>query len=314
MNGSNSLDSFLEEILAPEASSLIESEGETVKDDLLEATANTQYTTFAGCYMPTTSTIQTLPPGTYKPYMAESRLLFKPTKIFTDKLIEFPDTVIDDVLKQIDLFWTKKAKFQQLGFSHKRGILLAGPPAGGKSSLIAISMQKMVKSGNLVLIAEHPGLIALALQQLREVEPERPVVIIWEDLDAVVKRYGESEVLAVLDGESQVSNVMFIATTNFPEDLEQRITNRPSRFDRIEVIGMPSAAARRLYLEAKVGKTEHDGVDLVKETDGLSIAHLRELIVSVWCLDLPVKETLNRLRKMAKPPTSGNWNNSKTGF
>jgi hypothetical protein len=189
----------------------------------------------------------------------------------------------------------------------------------GKSSTLSHIMKRMIAMGGLVMLAEHPNILSACLKKFREVEPTRPVVIIWEDIDSIIKRYGESEVLSVLDGESQISHVVFIATTNFPEDLEKRITNRPSRFDRVELIGMPSAAARRIYLETKLGNTlKEDGISLdklVKDTDGLSIAHLRELIVNVWCLGNTVDDTIARLRGMNKTPTSASYeSDGRVGF
>lgn len=287
-----------------------------VKDEPLNDDGFTQYTTMGGGYTPATKTLSALPSGIYKPaFTAQGQLIFMPQRTVTDGLIEFPDCASESILAEVAKFWTLKEKFKEFKYSHKRGVLLCGPPAGGKSSTIAIIIKKMVKSGGLVIFADNPSALALALSAMRMVEPDRPAVIIWEDLDAVIKTFGESQVLAVLDGESQVANVLFIATTNYPEDLEERITNRPSRFDRIQVIGMPSAAARKMYLEIKLGKTEHEGVDLVAETDGMSIAHLRELIVAVFCLDNEVRETITRLRGMSKGPKSANFKSTgKTGF
>jgi hypothetical protein len=165
-------------------------------------------------------------------------------------------------------------------------------------------VNKMVAKKGLVIIAEHPVLLSLSLLKLRAVEPNREMVVIWEDIDSVIERYGESEVLSVLDGESQIDNVVFIATTNYPEKLDARITNRPSRFDRIEKIDMPSDEARKIYLEAKGCESVIDGVDLIAETKGMSIAHLRELIVGIWCLGNKPAEVLSRLKKMKTKPNS----------
>jgi len=54
-------------------------------------------------------------------------------------------------------------------------------------------------------------------------------------------------VLNLLDGVKQVDNIIYIATTNYPELLEERILNRPSRFDRRFHIGTPSAEVRKFY-------------------------------------------------------------------
>jgi hypothetical protein len=263
-----------------------------------------QYAHFMTGFMATSHTIRTLPAGCYKPQASQAGFWFDPVNLVTDKLIPFPDTKSDLVISEIEQFWGLKNKFRKFGFSHKRGYLLWGPPGSGKTCTVAMIIKKMVNKNGLVIIADHPKLLSESLAQLRSVEPDRELVVIWEDIDAVIERYGESEVLAVLDGESQVDNVVFIATTNYPEKLDARITNRPSRFDRIEKIDMPSAEAREVYLKAKGCKTIIEGVDLVAETQGLSIAHLREVIVGIWCLGNSPQEVLTRLKKMKVKPNS----------
>lgn len=263
-----------------------------------------QYALFGTGYMATTATVKTLPSGAYKPQASNQGIWLDPVNLVTDSLIQFPDTKSDSVIAEIESFWTLKRKFHEFGFSHKRGFLLWGPPGSGKTCTVAMVIQKMVKKGGLVIIAEHPQLLSVVLQQIRSTEPDREMVVIWEDLDAVIDNFGESTVLAVLDGESQIDNVVFIATTNYPEKLDQRIVNRPSRFDRIEKIGMPNDEARRMYLTAKVQTTERDGLDLVKESEGMSIAHLRELIVGVWCQGNNAADVLARLKRMKTKPNS----------
>lgn len=265
----------------------------------------TQYANMGGAYCPTSKTIGTLPPDCYNVVNTPNgEILFVPQKIVTDKLMRLPDSKSDEVVEEIEKFWTLKAKFKEYGFSHKRGFLLYGPPGSGKTTTISIVINQMVTSGGTVFIGNHPEVLSKALAQFREVEPNRPLVVILEDLDTIIQMYGESRVLSVLDGENQVENVVFIATTNYPENLDGRVINRPSRFDKIVKIGMPNEAARALYLKSKIENLEKDGIDLVKETDGLSIAHIKELIVSVYCQENDIKETLERLKKMKVKPKS----------
>jgi SpoVK/Ycf46/Vps4 family AAA+-type ATPase len=209
------------------------------------------------------------------------------------------------VIAEVQRFWTLKEKFQEYGFSHKRGFMLHGPPGSGKTSTISIIVNDMVKRDGIVILANDPGSLAHMLSAFRQVEPERQLVVIWEDLDSVIDQYGESHVLSILDGECQIENVVFIATTNYPEKLDARIVNRPSRFDKIVKIGMPNADARRIYLQNKLPTESLDQVEfLVKETEGLSIAHLREIIVAIYCQGSEVAETLSRLKRMKYTPKS----------
>lgn len=110
----------------------------------------------------------------------------------------------------------------------------------------------------------------------------------------------------MLDGENQTDNVVYVATTNYPDRLGARIVNRPSRFDERIYVGMPSSAARLAYL-TKAG-SNGDAISAQKArqwadaTEGLSIAHLRELIAAVLCLDQPFDDVLKRLRSMNERP------------
>lgn len=280
---------------------------EKKEDDEAEAKGTLcQYAHVGTSYIPTTETIKKLPSGCYRVVILNHQLALDRIKIVTDKLIQFPDTKSDGVIAEVEEFWKLKKKFQEFGFSHKRGFLLWGPPGSGKTCTLSIIINKMVKAGGLVIVADSPNHLAGILPQLRTIEPKRPVVIVWEDIDAVIDQYGESEVLSILDGESQIDNVVFIATTNYPEKLDKRITNRPSRFDKIVKIGMPSDEARALYLKDKIGDVvAKDGTDLVKETKGMSFAHMRELIVGIYCQGNDPKKVIDRLKKMNITPRSG---------
>lgn len=290
-------------------------ETESDEDKAAKIGQPVQYSYFAHGFLPTTSTIESLPAGCYKIESAGQVLIFAPKKVITDDLLRLPDSKSDEVIEEVEIFWTLKHLFDKYGFSHKRGFLLWGPPGSGKTCTIAQIIDKMVKAGGIVLLADHPNSLSNMLSKFRQIEPDRPLVVIWEDIDTIIDNYGESEVLSVLDGESQVDNVVFIATTNYPEKLDGRIVNRPSRFDRIVKIDMPNEGARRMYLEAKVGKNlivmEEDdkgqtiAVDLVAQTKGLSIAHLRELIIGVYCQKNKALAVIKRLQAMRVKPKSG---------
>jgi len=131
-------------------------------------------------------------------------------------------------------------------------------------------------------------------------------------------RHGESGLLALLDGEPQIDNVVFVATTNYPENLDKRMKNRPSRFDYVRRIGMPSNAARQKFIEHKNPRLATNPEELeqwVRETKGFSVAHLKELIVSVEIFGSNFDESLKRLKDMMEVDITSEHNeNKKFGF
>lgn len=285
------------------------------KEEIVDISIPVQYSYYGPGFIPTSKTIPILPRGSYKIENINNVNTLVPHNILTDNLIRFPDSKSDEVIAEIEKFWKLKLKFKEYGFSHKRGFLLWGPQGSGKTCTIAIIIEKTIKRGGLVVLAHHPSPLSDMLLKIRMVEPDRQIVVIWEDIDAVIDQFGESRILAILDGELQIDNVVFVATTNYPEKLDARIVNRPSRFDRVVKIGLPSDIARKMYLENKLKSTimrykDDNGkikeVDLVKESKGLSFAHLKELVVSIYCLEMDLNEVLKRLKVMKILPKSGN--------
>lgn len=282
------------------------------KDEGREAGDFTQYYRTSYGFSVTTRTYATLPPGVYEIVATPTSYAFNPLKLVTDDLLRLPDSKSEQVIAEIADFWKRKAKFKQYGFAHKRGFLLFGPPGSGKTSTVATVSRQLVEAGGIVISGNiNPQVLASLLAQLRQVEPERPLVVLLEDIDTIIYRWGEADILALLDGENSIENVVFLATTNYPENLDGRVVNRPSRFDRIVKIGMPSAEARALYLKSR--KVDFDITKAVELTNDFSIAHLKELVISVCCFGNNLEEEIDRIRGMSKMPKSDD-SKKKTGF
>lgn len=215
----------------------------------------------------------------------------------TDSLVALPDSESEKVLEEIAQFKKLRPKFQRHGFLYKRGIFLWGPPGSGKTcTLQQILRMLMQEHDSIAVMVDNPHVGTQCLQKLRQIEPLRQVVAVLEDLDALVAQYGETPYLSLLDGESQVDNIVYVATSNYPEKLDRRFLDRPSRFDTLRYIGMPTPAARRAYLQAKVPElTQIELQDYVKHTDKYSIAHLRELIVLTQCFTYSLPDAIARL-------------------
>jgi hypothetical protein len=252
------------------------------------------------------ATREKLPVGAYVLQPTQRGLIFEAKKILTDTLIDLGNSNSLRVIKGIQLFWKRRQRFLDRGILYKRGILMWGPPGSGKTATLALLVEDLIRQGGIVLLIQHPGTAVVGLQQLRKIEPERPLIVILEDVEEIIQTYGEHELLALLDGEHQTDNVVNIATTNYPELLGARIINRPSRFDEVVKIGMPSPEMRLQYL-LHVLRHERENYpvhDWVEETEGMSIAHLKELVVAVTCLEQRYDEVISRLKTMKSVPRS----------
>lgn len=250
--------------------------------------------------------VEQMPAGQYTIDSSDAiGIFFHKEDINLDELMILPDSKSEQVIKEIKRFWTLEEKFREFKFLWKRGVMLWGPPGSGKTSTLQIISKDIVDLGGISIYVDDPTFGAAGLKILRQVEPKRPLVIMLEDIDSIIDNYGESGLLALMDGELQIDNVVFVATTNYPERLDKRFINRPSRFDIVKKIGMPSSAARTVYLKAKNKRLADPDKKAelamwVNDTKGFSIAHLKELIISVEVFDQPLDASIKRLKKMGE--------------
>lgn len=268
----------------------------------------TQWTSADGrIFVPAAKTVPRITPGVYEISNSQTvGLYFQKIPVRTEGLLKFPDTNSTKVVKEIQKFWDREDMFKKFSLIHKRGIILYGPPGSGKSCTIQLIMQDVVRRKGIVIRFTDPYLFINGMRTLRQIQADTPVVAVMEDLDSILENFHESEILNILDGITEVNKVVFLATTNYPEKLGPRIVNRPSRFDKRFRIGFPSAKSRRIYFEHLAGgkdKLEELKIDLkqwVKDTDEMSIAHLKELFVAVIILGDPYAEVIEVLKKMTE--------------
>ena len=264
-----------------------------------------------GTFMPSPETTKELSPGLYDPHysnrMGEWGL--RRQRINTDELYELPTKEIAVILSDLKSFWKKKDVYKKYKLMHKRGILLYGDPGCGKSGILQLCMKHIINdlSGLVINLKDDESVRGYMdlIPKLRQIEPERPLVVIIEDIDAIAgdSNYVTSQLLNLLDGVKQIENVVYIATTNYPEKLAERITNRPSRFDRRYYVSPPTKEVRMSYLKNKIGDDSDIDFDKwVKDTEGMSMSHLKELFISVFLLDNKNEDAIDHLRELKKSP------------
>ena len=269
-----------------------------------------QYALYGAGYMATTPTVKTLPPGCYDIQNDNRGVFVVPALPPSGLLLELPEMRSEEVIRVVDNFWSSEADYKEGnqfvigGATFKAGIMIYGPPGSGKSCTIKLVSAKLVQRGGSVFFSSgHPSVTMNWLQDFARVEPNRKCIVILEDIDSLIQNYGEAQYLEMLDSAKTINNVLFIATTNYPEHLDPRIYNRPGRFSHVIKIGLPVDDTRRAYLKA-ILKDHQDVEQIVAESKGFTIDHLSALINAVYREKKPLTQELKRLRTLFRVPKS----------
>jgi SpoVK/Ycf46/Vps4 family AAA+-type ATPase len=274
------------------------------------------WATDSGFFWPSPETVPTLPPGIYAPTIQNNMALLVQSAVKFDDIISLPESPTNELMTEIKLFWQRKEVYHSNGFIHKRGIILYGPPGTGKTSAIFSLGNELIRDHNAIIIyGEHPGLLTTILRQIKRLEASRSIVVVLEDFDRILSEQGVGAYLSLLDGESQVDGICFIATTNNKDAIDPRFIGRPSRFDRLIEVGYPSLLDRETYIKVKFPNLAPELVeDLVSNTDGYSMADLREMVVYTICLGNTVQQAISRLRQYKENSPVPHWKAKPLGF
>src|SRR5262245_18747042 len=137
--------------------------------------------------MPSGQTEAKLPSGAYSAYVdhcGNTVLVERPLKV--DELIDFADSLPNWMLQEVECFWGTGERFRRYGFLHRRGYLFHGKQGCGKSSLIHQIVSKIIAGGHVAFFCQVPYQFVTAVTKFRQVEPERAIVCIFEDIDAII--------------------------------------------------------------------------------------------------------------------------------
>lgn len=271
----------------------------TVEDDDDDEPVN-EWIYQDGAWSPSFNSVRAdaLPAGCYTVDQVQGKYFVDAKPLNLDKIYEMPDGYSRPILNEIEKFWSKKELYADAGLVHKRGILLSGPPGTGKSSTINLLAKDVIQKGGLVFhvsnVRDLDLLVSFVKTKLRKIQPDTPIIVVIEDIDEL-KNHSSGFLLSFLDGENQLNSCVTVATTNRANTLDDLIL-RPSRFDWHIEVDMPNEDCRRVYFE-KTGVSA-DKIDaFVKETEGLSMAHLKEVFIATHLLDYELEEVISKLEK-----------------
>ncbi|NJO48258.1 MAG: ATP-binding protein [Leptolyngbyaceae cyanobacterium RM2_2_4] len=269
-----------------------------------------QYALYGPGFMATTPTIKTLPPGCYDIQNDNRGVFVVPALAPSGLLLELPEMRSEEVIRVVDNFWNSEGDYKDGnqfvvgGAQFKAGVMIYGPPGSGKSCTIKLVSRKLIERGGTVFFSSgYPAVTMRWLEDFARVENNRKSIVILEDIDSLIANYGESNYLEMLDSAKTINNVLFIATTNYPEHLDPRIYNRPGRFSHVIKIGLPTDTTREAYLKA-ILKDHRDVEEIVRESKGFTIDHLTALVNGVYREKKNLATELKRLRTLFRVPKS----------
>ncbi|MDX2116344.1 MAG: CDC48 family AAA ATPase [Planctomycetota bacterium] len=153
--------------------------------------------------------------------------------------------------------------FERLGIDPPKGVLLHGPPGCGKT-LIARTIAHETEaaffsvSGPEIIHKFYGESEAHLRKIFDEAARSAPSIIFLDEIDSIAPKrentQGEVEkrvvaqLLALMDGLNKRPNVVVIAATNIPNNIDPAL-RRPGRFDREIAISVPDRHGRRQILE-----------------------------------------------------------------
>jgi cell division protease FtsH len=209
------------------------------------------------------------------------------------------DEAENELIELVD-FLKNPAKYQRLGGTVPKGVLLIGAPGTGKTLLArAVAGQAGVPFFSLSaseFIEMIVGVGASRVRDLfRQAREAAPAIIFIDELDAIGRTRGSgsqigghdereqtlNQILTEMDGFDSREGVIVLAATNRADVLDQALL-RPGRFDRRVVVQRPDRAGRAAILAVH---TKHVPLApdvslerLAAETPGLVGAELRNLV------------------------------------
>ena len=212
------------------------------------------------------------------------------------KILNFSSIHPDDIVlteKQQTLiqrhvieFANRYAQLRDRNAKLTRGVIFAGEPGCGKSMLIRLLTKQL--NDFSVCLASPSQICSLGSVEVLDtiIRMTAPCAVIMEEIDlfgsdrGLFVNPGLAELMQLMDGLRTVPGVLWIGTTNRPEEVERALADRPGRFDRRIKFGPLEDEPRSILIDRLVrpqGLTSKAKSKMHSLTGGWTGAQIREL-------------------------------------
>ena len=216
--------------------------------------------------------------------------------------IKFSDVAGEDEAKEnlteIVDYLHNPDKYQKIGASMPKGLLLVGPPGTGKTMLAkAVAGEANVPFFSMSgseFVEMFVGMGASKVRDLfQQAKEKAPCIVFIDEIDAIgKKRDGQiggndereqtlNQLLTEMDGFEGNTGVIILAATNRPETLDPALL-RPGRFDRRVPVELPDLKGREEIIRVHAKKIRvGDNVDyskIARMASGASGAELANIV------------------------------------
>ena len=217
--------------------------------------------------------------------------------------IKFDDVAGEDEAKEnlteVVNYLHDPSKYQEIGASMPKGILLVGPPGTGKTMLAkAVAGEANVPFFSMSgseFVEMFVGMGASKVRDLfKQAKEKAPCIVFIDEIDAIGQKrsggqYGGNDereqtlnqLLTEMDGFADNTGVIILAATNRPESLDPALT-RPGRFDRRVPVELPDLKGREDILKVHARKVKlAENVDfnvVARMASGASGAELANIV------------------------------------
>ncbi|MBN2305989.1 MAG: ATP-binding protein [Anaerolineae bacterium] len=214
---------------------------------------------------------------------------FEPTTSWDEIIL--PDELKAELLNDVESFFTKGADiYKRLNLKPFRKLLLAGIPGTGKTMLCSALAKWAIEREFLVIYVSSADYCGAAFWKIEAAlataaDSNLPTLILLEEMDAYLRDDDDKAlVLNVLDGAESRENekgTLLIATTNYPEAIDERVLKRPGRLDRVFIIPEVRDAdyAERMLRRYLGDMWQDDHAIVAREMVGYPGAFIREVAI-----------------------------------